>query len=529
MATPAITPTSSARGAILVSLLILAVALPARLALMNRSLWLDEAWVANSIHEPTWRGMFFFDRFVQTSPPLYLAVSRVLTAILGSREWCFRVVAWLAASGSVVVASLAFRRLFDLPLTAAGAAILALDYWSVKYAQQAKQYGTDMFAAALLLWLLVRFLQQGRSRRDLALLCAAAMLCVLLSFPAVFWFPAIVLAALLPTRQSAPWPRAAVAAASLSAALALLYFVFVRPNPVGAFASSWDVLQGYLRPSHPFASARDLFLAFAELFVPHAFPASKVLAFPLVALALAGFIRAVVSLRGSEKALAVLLAGAAPLATAIALSFLHQYPLLVYPRVLLWSLPSLALLILYALDPAARWLAVRVRPRTVLIPTLTACLLAAVFADLFLVSRPTPTEDNRQAIEFIRSQIGPSGVLYVHAGMSQQLAYYQWSLPWNPARVYVGNTDWPCCFLNRDRVASDPRATDFASDLAEAASRAHGADSLWLLSPAGSPGHWSGGMADRLAAVPAILSTHACRQDRTRYFGETLVESFSCP
>ncbi len=528
MATPTTSPSTSSRGAILVSLLILAVALPARVALMNRSLWLDEAWVANSIHEPSWRGMFFFDRFVQTSPPLYLALSRVFTAILGSREWCFRAAAWLGASGSVVLASLAFRRLFNLPLTAVGAAIVALDYWSVKYAQQAKQYGTDMFASALLLWLLIRFLQRERSRRDLALLCAAAALCVFLSFPAVFWFPSIVLAALLPLRLRLS-RRAAISAASLGASLAILYFVFVRPNSIGVLASSWEKLNGYLQPAHSFASARDLFLAFAELLVPRAFPASGLLAFPLAALAGVGFFRALAPSRGNTTALAALLGGAGPLATAIVLSFLHQYPLLAYPRVLLWSLPSLGLLILYAVEPAARRIGARFGPRGVLYATMSACLLAALFVDLFVVPRPTPTEENRQAIEFIRSRIDPSGVLYVHGGMSQQFEYYQWQIPWSPAHLYIGNTDWPCCFLHQDRVASDPRAADFAADLGEAAARVQRGSSLWLLLPAGSAGHWSGGIANRLASIPSVMAAHACRPDRMRYFGQTLVESFVCP
>lgn len=529
MATPFTSPSVSNRGAILVSLLILAVALPARLALMNRSLWLDEAWVANSIREPSWRGMFFYDRFVQASPPLYLTLSRFVTGVLGSSEWCFRAVAWIGAALSVVLASVAFRRLFDLPLATLGAALIALDYWSVKYGQQAKQYGTDMLASALLLWLLVGFFQRERARRDFALLCGAAVLCAFLSFPAIFWFPSVVLAALVPSRErSVDWPRAAIAAASLGASLAILIFVFERPIPVGVIASSWDLLKAYLQPGHPFASARDLFLAFAELLVPRAFPASKLLAFPLVALAAMGFVRAVVKSRENGPALAVILGGAGPLATSIALSFLHRYPLLVYPRVLLWSLPSLGLLILYALEPPALRLIARFGARGVLYATVSACLLATLFVDRFLVSHPTPTEDNRQAIEFIRSGIGPSGVLYVHGGMSQQFEYYRWQIPWDPPHVYVGNTDWPCCFLNQDRVASDPHATDFAADLAQAAALAQGGSSLWLLLPAGTASHWSSGIAKGLASIPAVMAAHACRTDQIRYFGQTLVESFNC-
>jgi peptide deformylase len=42
-----------------------------RLQGFDRSLWQDESWVANSILSQTWHGMFYYDAWAQSTPPLF--------------------------------------------------------------------------------------------------------------------------------------------------------------------------------------------------------------------------------------------------------------------------------------------------------------------------------------------------------------------------------------------------------------------------------------------------------------------------
>lgn len=44
--------------------------MPMYLAWMRASLWLDGAWVANSVLEPSWGEMFRYETLPQTSPSL---------------------------------------------------------------------------------------------------------------------------------------------------------------------------------------------------------------------------------------------------------------------------------------------------------------------------------------------------------------------------------------------------------------------------------------------------------------------------
>ena len=50
---------------------------------IERSLWLDESWVANSVNAPTLGGMFYYPNWLQTSPPLFLLLARAAIRVFG--------------------------------------------------------------------------------------------------------------------------------------------------------------------------------------------------------------------------------------------------------------------------------------------------------------------------------------------------------------------------------------------------------------------------------------------------------------
>src|SRR5689334_949174 len=62
-----------------------------RLSYLDRSLWLDEAWVANSVQSPTLHEAFYYDGWLQTTPPLFVVMSRVITTLFGTSNVAFRI------------------------------------------------------------------------------------------------------------------------------------------------------------------------------------------------------------------------------------------------------------------------------------------------------------------------------------------------------------------------------------------------------------------------------------------------------
>jgi hypothetical protein len=152
-------------------------------------------------------------------------------------------------------------------------------------------------------------------------------------------------------------------------------------------------------------------------------------------------------------------------------------------------------------------------------------VIASQFA-LFLF--PRPNENNRQAIDFMRSRWEASDLLFVHGSMYEQFFYYRRLIPWDPKAVYVGSTQWACCAINAQTRMTSPFERDFPRDLLLAAARVHNGH-LWLLLPGATPGHWSGGLRDTFEKIPGILNGRGCQPAQRHYFGQTLVLAFSCP
>jgi hypothetical protein len=70
---------SSGRYFLILVLVGLAVAgVMIRVQFLERSLWLDEAWVANSIRAASLRNAIYYDAWLQTTPPLFVALNRVI-------------------------------------------------------------------------------------------------------------------------------------------------------------------------------------------------------------------------------------------------------------------------------------------------------------------------------------------------------------------------------------------------------------------------------------------------------------------
>jgi hypothetical protein len=98
----------------------------------------------------------------------------------------------VAALAPVFVAA-ALRRLVPPGTALAGTAFLLSSYWSIKYAQQAKQYGTDMLAASIAIWLMTLWLEEARPPWLLTATAGFATLTPWLSFPSVFFLPPLLL------------------------------------------------------------------------------------------------------------------------------------------------------------------------------------------------------------------------------------------------------------------------------------------------------------------------------------------------
>ena len=521
--------------------IIIAAGLSAHVGQMRVSLWLDEAWVANSIVAPTLSGMLYYDRWVQSTPPLFLTLSRLVTAAFGRSEVSLRAVAWLAGAASVVIMAGLLRRMFSEIPALIGTTLLLTNYYAGSYAQQVKQYSTDLLASVVFFALTWKCLERPELRPRFSTLVWVGCACILLSYVSVFWLPGLLVAFFLSARDpgsviphsprssaSRGWIAAGILAAIYGTCALATVLVFVKPNLESGprlVAAQKDrfIGSGGLLPS-----LGEFAKNVCGLLLPPVNASTRLISYVLGVVVLVGLARCLVGLaRGDRRSLRLALAAISSLLVGMLMSVARQYPLLVYQRYVIWMLPCLITLAIFGVEPVWHWCERESRGRLATTGALVSCTcicLAAIGAGAFLQARRTaPPEDVRGAYALLRQRVQPDDTVYVHGGTTEQFEFYRNREQWSPTRIYWGVTAWPCCPLNLQRRVTNPSATRLQTELDDLA-RIRGGR-LWILLPGVEAGKWSSSMARFFRTVPALMEPAGWRTVNSTYLpGATLYE-----
>jgi hypothetical protein len=352
---------------------------------LGRSLWLDEAWVANSIRANSLGEMLWGGAWLQTSPPLFLLAVRGFVQAFGLSTNTLRMVPWLCMLGAAIALGFAAHRLAPrwtaLALAATFFPTIAIEYFGAF-----KQYGAEACAVAVILCAAVY------AKRWTTLTVVVACMQPL-AYPVVFLLPG--LAWILFKRDG---PRAACAfALTTGAVFAMLYFVFLRPNLAPALWSYWGTPEPLT---------------------------GSLLVWAVASLGLA--IYAWRTQRWIEFACAL------PCLLLLVAEALGWYAS--SPRLRLFVRPCSVL-------AAAAFFERYVPQRWATVGSVGAIALAATA----LLRGPIRTfEDYPSAIAYLRANVQAGDRLLVHADAVPGLELYSAILGWRPEAVY-GTTGSPCC------------------------------------------------------------------------------------
>jgi hypothetical protein len=341
---------------------------------------------------------------------------------------------------------------------------------------------------------------------------------------AVFAIPSALLLIILRLERPGAFIRSVrvwVAGALLALCVALNYLVFVHPNQDRSLVAFWAA--SCLDARHLLTSAQKLFMAFAELLVPPISPAAVYAGAMAALVLLAGACMAVFqAVRGSDKAVLILLAGPLPIAVAAAYSMTGSYPVQGYPRMLVWALPGCAVLLATAVEPLFG-----TGPRT-FYSLAAAALVAVIVLQVVITRSPRPEERNREAMQLLSQSMNPSDLLFVYSGVLEQYEYYARLQGWTPPHAYLGNFGWPCCARNTEKRASSPGIHNFAADLRQAVQVKQPGGRVWMFLPSAQTGHWSAGLRERLNLVPEIMRGVSCHEILRAGFDQSLVLGYEC-
>ena len=484
---------------------LLLAGIASRVHLLGRSLWLDEAWVANSMQAPTLSGAFFYDDWLQTSPPLFIALGRASILLLGTSNVALRVLP--ACFGVLAILLFVFIAFKFLKPTFAliGVLLFVVSPRVIVYSQSLKQYSSDVLATVGLLVLALVFLDK-RSDRWFWGLFAGAVALSFLSYPAMLFFPFVLLCAFTKSGTQSPpdaasiinrlnWLRGVSATAMAILVCLTIFYFFIAPNNNPSLAEFFhDGFSRGNRPAELLSFYWKKFSTLPEVFFFGGPGPLRVAALWLTALGF-GFlwtrIRNLVDINCFYTACLF----TAPIASVVALNLLGVFPMSGFQhRVLLFLFPVVTVLFCFGLQSVvvlvSRFLAVtlKVLNATVFESIMGGLALFAMIAVgclFFSTVGVMPFfaeehEDSEEAVAFLRERVGGDDVLFVHPTMREQFKHYTRFYPIVAQRIIHGNLGKPCCPRHDYRPPEQESEKEIIDEISSLKNAAAGRR-LWVL------------------------------------------------
>lgn len=477
-----------------------------RVQFLERSLWLDEAWVANSIRAASLHQAIYYDAWLQTTPPLFIALSRVITTLFGTSNAAFRALPVFSGIISVMLFSFLAVRLLKPCFALIATLLFVFSPRLILYSQSVKQYSTDVLSTVALLLLGHLYLEK-HSERSFYVLLAGFVALSFLSYSAMLFLPFTLYSAIIQsnlqsqandTRKPIHPNRSRLASVVVLGVVVYVtnYLVFIAPNKNSALTEFFA--DGFYQGHTPASFLEFYGTRLLTLTAMFFFGGSPVLRLVTVFIAAVGFVYLWIfqtKLTRLERFQAAVLL-TTPVVGVIALNMAGFFPLPgFHHRLLVFAFPLTVLLFCFGLQFIAsltsRYIASRferIKPTSVenVLGGIVFAGLLGLAALFFVTVGLKPYfaeehEDSEQAVAYLRQHLQPDDVLYVHATMREQFKLYGGtSLPIATTRVVYGKIGVPCCPRREYRSPQQESAEDIDREIFALSDAAKGR-SLWLL------------------------------------------------
>ena len=148
-------------------------------------LWDDESFLCVNFIDRNFAELLLPLDYHQVAPVLFLWIERAAVKLFGFSEYALRLVPFVSSIGSLFLFRRVAGRLLSGPALVIAVASFAVSYPGIRYAAEAKPYGTDMCLSLLMLSLVLDW-QQSRNPRFLQYLAVLMPFALGASYPAVF-------------------------------------------------------------------------------------------------------------------------------------------------------------------------------------------------------------------------------------------------------------------------------------------------------------------------------------------------------
>lgn len=117
----------------------------------DRSLWRDEARIALNVIEKSFLELTQPLNYDQTAPIGFLLTEKLITSVLGTSEYAFRLFPLICGIGSLFLFYSLAKKFLSLQSASIACWLFAITVHLIYYSSEAKQYSSDLFIALLLI------------------------------------------------------------------------------------------------------------------------------------------------------------------------------------------------------------------------------------------------------------------------------------------------------------------------------------------------------------------------------------------
>ncbi len=428
------------------------VFLRARQYFFNRSVWLDEAFIATNL-ERDWLKLLSLPLDYSHShiaPPGLLVIGKLSTSIFGHIDWAIRLFPFLASLAALwLFYKLASRVLSPVAVPIA-IFLFAISDSLIFQAVNFKQYSSDVAITLLLSYWVMLFVQKTEfERKDWIRLGILGAVVVWFSHPAIFILVTIGLYLTLHFIRQKQFkmllPLFAVGAVWVISFLVMYRFISgggIATSSIGTWLIQFWTINHSFMPAPWTLAAYDWLLQHAISMFSS--PAS--LGVPEIAAIL--FLLGGISLYVSKRAALFIMVF--PLVLALIASALHKYPFT--ERLLLFLLPMMYLLIAETLAQLKLQLPTLVHPHWVEIPTKFLLMAALIGSTVWDLPKLRTLEEIKPLLSQLQQQRTPQDTVYIYHWAEPAFRFYakEYGLDFNQ-----------CALINKPVVAEYTKEIDY--------------------------------------------------------------------
>lgn len=401
----------SERGYFLLLIIVFAAAVFIRFKnLGSRSLWLDEAWVANAIMQSN------LAELVQSAfhAPLFFVLStRLIISLFANNEFFLRLLPCLFGIGTLFLFYAFIRKQVGKTAALVSLVLLSYSYEAVYYSQELKQYAGAMFFTLLLIYLCERVITHDKTW-DWVCFLLVNIIAIGFDHSLLFITITVFTVILLSFHHKHHWLKILVFG-SIVSVFTIFFFIFHLRHQL---EDSLIYAQKYWIEYYPDTDTWSEFFTWlaqstsemTDFFSFPYFPVSLV----ILLVGLSFFYR-----QPKKRYFIYIIF---PLILALAASFLKRYP---YggSRLMLFVSPLLFISFGKGLDFFISQLR-RKKLFVALITLLLFVVVPPVTTLVKLVSEPIRVEEMKPLMEKLKYGIKPSDKLYVYYGAEEAFKYY---------------------------------------------------------------------------------------------------------